>query len=261
MGFLFLALALFFFIAPKVSVTGAVVGFPAYASTSLVSLFFLIFGLGFVAVSDLENIVSYVQGVHPSTKHVSNSPLYNKITSKNISEIFQTPLQKKYGRHIFGGKAIVYMRSNAGPCKGCKSRCKDRCCVVFLTEATDTHHRHAAATVARIADGISLDSPSYLNRKVDALYEGNILFSGELLRKCAGFELLYDLDKKKIVAIKQDSWITKTQMRFRKTLSKKDQEEMMLALLSNIDPHYLSEGLRDLDDEDLHNLYSGHVVH
>lgn len=260
LGFLCFALALFFFISPKVSITGSVVGFPVYGGSSLVSLFFLVFGLGFVAVSDLENIVSYVKGVHPRTNHVSHSPLYNKITSKNISDVFQTPLPKKYGNHILGGKAIVYMRSSVGECKGCNLRCKDKCCVVFLTETTDTHHRHAAATVARIAEGISFEGPSYLNKKADALYGGDVLFSGELLRKCAGFELLYDLDKKKIIAVKQDSWLTKAQMRFRKILTKKDQEEMILSLLSNIDPRYLSDGLRNLDDEDIHNLYSGHVV-
>ena len=59
-------------------------------------------------VEDLEHLVGYVRGVNPVTKHESHSPLYSKINSRNVAEIFQTPLGHKYGKEVKGAKAIVY---------------------------------------------------------------------------------------------------------------------------------------------------------
>jgi hypothetical protein len=195
-----------------------------------------------------EYLLGYVEGVNPVTKHESRSPLYSKITSRNIAEIFQTPLDHKYGKDIKGAKAIVYKAYDG------------RYHTAFLTEAIDTHHRHAAATVARLVDGVELNDTSYADKKADALYEGDSARSCELLTQCAGFELQYDPDQKKIVGIQQDSWLTKEQQRCKRKVSNVVEEDIILELLSNIDQKYLSEGIKNLDDKDIDELYAGRRV-
>ncbi|MBM3230033.1 hypothetical protein FJZ22_00010 [Candidatus Pacearchaeota archaeon] len=244
----FFLIGIFFLLNSKTDITGAVVGV-----SNISSGFSSIFGIVFILVSamlfvggeSLEDLVGYVKGINPITKHESHSPLYAKITEKNILQIFQTPLEHKYGENIKGAKAIVYKAYDG------------KYHTAFLTEAIDTHHRHAVATVARLVEGVKLSDSSYIDKKADALYEGNTNKSCDLLTQCAGFELQYDPAQKKIVGIQQDSWLTKEQQRCGRKISREVEEDMILELLSNINEKYLSEGLKNLDNKDLDNLYAG----
>ncbi len=201
-----------------------------------------------IGESALENIIGLVKGINPVTKSETTSPLYKSVTSKNIDEVFQTPLEKKFGEGVMGAKAIVY-KSYDGSYH-----------TAFLTEAIDTHHRHAAATVARLIDGKKFDDPTYLDKKADKLYEGDSAQSCELLGQCAGFELQYDKNLNKIIGIQQDSWLTKEQKRCGRQINQRVQEDMILELLSNINQKYLTEGLKNLEQEDIERLYSGKRV-
>jgi hypothetical protein len=247
----FFLVGIFLLLNSKTDITGAVVGV-SNISSGIISIFGLVFilvsAMLFVGGESLDDLVGYVKGVNPVTRHEAHSPLYARINEKNIEEIFQTPLEHKYGKNVKGAKAIVYKAYDG------------KYHTAFLTEAIDTHHRHAAATVARLIEGVKLNDSSYMDRKADALYEGNSAESCELLTQCAGFELQYDIVKKKIVGIQQDSWLTKEQQRCGRNLSKEVEEDMILKLLSSINEKFLSEGIKNLDDEDLDKLYSGRRV-
>jgi len=201
-------------------------------------------------IGDKEHFLGHITGTNPSDENKkSRCNLYDTITENNIEEIFQTPLDRKYGKNIKGAKAIVYIAYDKNDDKNIY--------VVFLTEATDTHHRHAAAAVAVMKDAeFFVNNPPELTKflkKAKALYDGDDKKCGDLLTKCAGFELQYDTVKGKIVGIQQDSWLTKHQ----KALSEDVEESMILALLSNIDEKYLIGGIKNLDVEYLNKLYSG----
>ena len=251
MSLAFFLIGSFFLLNSKTDITGAVVGI-SNISSGFSSIFGIVFLIGsvvmFVGGESLENLVGYVKGANPITKHKSHSPLYAKITERNIFEIFQTPLEKKYGKDIKGAKAIVYQAYDGSYH------------TAFLTEAIDTHHRHAAATVARLVEGVKFSDSSYIDKKADALYEGNPDKSCELLTQCAGFELQYDPVQQKIVGIQQDSWLTKEQQRCGRKVSREVEEDMILELLSNINEKYLSKGIKNLDDKELDNLYAGRRV-
>ena len=247
LGAVFFILGTAFLINSKIDITGAVVGAPSISSalSSVLGIVLILVSIIlFFGGENLENLVGYVRGVNPITRHEAHSPLFSKITSKNIDVIFQTPLGHKYGKEIKGAKAIVYQAYDGSYH------------TAFLTEAIDTHHRHAAATVARLVEGIKLDDPSYLNKKADALYEGDTARSNEILTQCAGFELQYDSVQRKIVGIQQDSWLTKEQQRRNRKMSKTVEEDMILELVSSIDERYLSDGIKNLDSKDLDALYA-----
>lgn len=240
-------LGMFFVLNSTATITGAVIGLSEYTTNmSVIFGMALIFGsvMMFANNKNLENLVSYVIGKNPSTKELSRSPLYSKVDSHNIKEIFQTPLEHKFGKNIKGAKAIVYCSADGSYH------------TAFLTETVNTHHRHAAATVARLVEGVNFNDPSYLDKKADALYEGNSARSCELLTQCAGYQLQYDTEKNSIVGIQHDSWITNEQQRCGRKLSGVMEEDMMLELLSNIDEKYLIKGLKNLDDKYLSKLYS-----
>ena len=175
----------------------------------------------------------------------------SKINERNLDEIFQTSLSHKYKKEqIMGAKAIVYMASDGNYN------------VAFLTEAINTHHRHAAATLAKFIENKFLEESDKekINKKADALYEGNSDKSCELLTQCAGFELQYDKNLKKIIGIQQDSWITKEQQRCSRKPSLQVEEDMIIELLTHIDQKLLSEKLKNLEEEDFKKLYSGKKV-
>ncbi|HOI18467.1 MAG TPA: hypothetical protein PLX15_01240 [Candidatus Woesearchaeota archaeon] len=240
----FLLIGMFFLFNSKTNITGAVVGIsniPSGVSSILGIIFIIVSVILLVDKESIDNIVGFVEGYNPVTKEKSQSPLYAKITEKNIDEIFQTPLEKKFRKNIMGAKAIVYMGSDGNYH------------TAFLTEAINTHHRHAAATVARLVEG-KLSNFSYTDEKADSLYKGDSDKSCELLTRCGGFELQYDLEQNKIVGIQQDSWLTKEQKRCGRQLSQEVEEDMILDLLSKIDKNYLCEGLKNLDDEYLYKL-------
>ena len=172
----------------------------------------------------LDHLITEVVGVHPLSGEQCQSSLYSKICDDTVDEIFQTDLSHKFGEGIKGAKAVIYYDE----LEGYK--------VAFLTEAVITHHRHAAATIAGLED-----------QRAQALYHGDYSKIHDLLDRVAGFEIQYDTQNKKIVGIQQDSWITKRQMNYDRVLRKDMQEEMLLELLSCIDPKYLSEQYRELD--------------
>lgn len=188
----------------------------------------------------LETVITNVQGKNPNTGETSISKLYAGLTQKNAKDIFQTSLEHKFGEGIMGSKAIVYQDYQG------KYR------VAFLTEATNTHHRQAAATIAKLMDLPNSD-PSILERKVNALYNGNSDEAKDLLTKVTGFELQYDKKTGKIIGIQQDSWLTKEQMRKKRFVNKKIEDDMVTELLSNIDPSIMDAKL--LENENLKKLF------
>ena len=228
------------------TITGATIGPQAIGSALwyIIGLVLIVGGIGILS-ADLEHFITTVKGRNPITGNSPQSPLYSKLTGKNILDIFQTPLGHKFGGDIRGAKVIVYQDYD------CNYH------TAFLTEAIDTHHRHAAATIARLKDNVHFLDPSYLNKMADALYEGNSDRSCELLTKCAGFELQYDPNQEKIVGIQQDSWITKEQVRCGRIPNKIIEEDMVLELLSSIDSNYLSDSIKNLDSSAMKQLLSG----
>ncbi|MBI4140419.1 hypothetical protein HY485_01135 [Candidatus Woesearchaeota archaeon] len=234
------------------TITGASVIIPkSIGSSFLVGLMMLFVGAVLLVLEeDLEALlVGQVRGHNPVTGHTSVSKLYNKVTSENIDEVFQLSLEKHgYGEGIYGGKAVVYMDYEGAYH------------TIFLTETVDTHHRHAAATVARIVEkSIRKEHPKEFkdfHRKTGMLYGGDPNKSCELLEKCGGFELQYDKINGKIIGVQQDSWLTKEQRRCGRVLPKEVQEAMILELLGRIDQNYLSEDLKNLEEKVLSRLYS-----
>jgi hypothetical protein len=230
-------IGLLLIIAESHHATAAVIG--RYIDpTTITTTGIVIFLFGVVLFLSLEkHFLTYVKGKNPATKQERQSPLYARVTAENVDEIFQTDLTKLFGQGIAGAKGIVYQDYSG------------KYHVAFLTEAIDTHHRHAAATVARLKDGMGLDDPSFLNARADALYEGDSEKSCELLTKCAGFELQYDKNKKKIIGIKQDSWLTKEQRRCGRYLAGVVEEDMITELIAAIDIEYLPKNIEALEDE------------
>ncbi|HLC66423.1 MAG TPA: hypothetical protein VJK52_02180, partial [Candidatus Nanoarchaeia archaeon] len=171
-----------------------------------------------------------VHGVNPITGHESTSLLYSKLTASNLEQVFQTPI----ANGLRGTKAIVYQSYDGDYYPA------------FLTEIIDTHHRHAAATVAQLIDN-AIGGEDF-NKKTQALYDGNSDRAGELLTKVAGFELQYDPSSGRIIAIQQDSWLTKEQQRTGRALNPVIEEDMILALFEAIRPSLLSTSLQNLDN-------------
>mgnify|MGYP001360474036 CR=1 FL=1 len=248
----FFFLGLFFLTNSKANITGAIIGISTISqgfSYFLGTILILFSTLAFVTGSNIEHLVGKVKGINTSNRElVSHSPLFARVTGNTIDQVFQTSLEHKYGEGIMGAKAIVYKAYDG------------EYHVAFLTETIDTHHRHAAATIARLKEGISLDDPTYLDAKADALYEGNSDRSCELLTQCAGFQLQYDRKKKKIIGIQQDSWLTNEQNRCNRFISLNVEEDMIVELFLSIDDRYLSDGLKNLDDEDIKKIYIGRRV-
>ncbi|MBI4980058.1 hypothetical protein HZC30_00705 [Candidatus Woesearchaeota archaeon] len=177
------------------------------------------------------DLIGPVVGVHPVSGETKVSEMYSRITPETIDDIFQTDLSHKFGEQVRGGKAVVYADYYG------------RYHVAFLTEAVYTHHRHAAATL------VGLDDP-----RAKALYEGDYDQVHDLLDRIGGFELQLDAQTRQIIGIQQDSWITKRQRDRGRVISSTMQEEMVLELLSSIDPSLLSERYRELeciDDQEL----------
>src|SRR3989344_640977 len=250
--FLFLV-GIFLLIGSEENITGNFIGITLFSNLSNIGILFILGSLIlFLANENLEDKICEVVGINPIDKSkTSKSSLYSKINERNLDEIFQTSLSHKYKKEqIMGAKAIVYMASDGNYN------------VAFLTEAINTHHRHAAATLAKFIENKFLEESDKekINKKADALYEGNSDKSCELLTQCAGFELQYDKNLKKIIGIQQDSWITKEQQRCSRKPSLQVEEDMIIELLTHIDQKLLSEKLKNLEEEDFKKLYSGKKV-
>jgi hypothetical protein len=178
------------------------------------------------------DLIGQVVGVHPVSGETKVSEMYSRITEETIDDIFQTDLSHKFGEQVKGAKAVVYADYYG------------KYHVAFLTESVYTHHRHAAATL------VGVDNP-----RAKALYEGDYDQVHDLLDRIAGFELQLDAQTGQIIGIQQDSWITKRQKDRGRIVSSTMQEEMVLELLSSIDPSFLSEKYRELECVDDQKLF------